>query len=743
MKGYKLLIFLVLFIGFLIYIQPDTDGAVNVANDFLRQIENGQWPNALANMLIVPNETARVLPKIGTDRLNAQWIADIFHDGKWGSASRLLGVVEAQRLAAVFRLPVSRFKAMASRHGYLVFTKAKKGQWQLLSCRCNLLGNFTRPDRDTPLLLGYENGIALVERHGRMTRLAIADFAQIASNRYRPKTEPKPEPKTEPKPEPKTEPKPEPKTEPKPEPKTEPKPEPKTEPKPEPKTEPKPEPKTEPKPEPKTEPKPEPKTEPKPEPKTEPKLEPKTEPKPQPKTEPKPQPKTEPKPQPKTEPKPQPKTEPKPEPKAEPKPEPKAEPKPEPKTEPKPEPKAEPKPEPKTEPKPEPKTEPKPLPRALVFGFHSQKDPREKLLPEVVKLNDKPVNSGDSVTPGNYRLYASKAGYRDIDRAISIKAGRDPYVLNFAFELHQILVTFLFQDEKSQQPIQPDRAWLDKRPLGKGKVRLLPGQYNLQAEKKDYSPLQQKVSVLEGKDSCDITLSMTPLVSRDVIVSIDYAMLPGEMAPVAVMLISLKTGKKQKIDRQTKLVPGKYKLQIQRNGYQPIEEEITVPPGQGAYYLQRTLQPAPRKLIIAITADYPPGAKIQPDEIVFSGKPLTGAVVKPGRYTLEILKNGYQGLTERVHIRPSQQPFLVVRTLSVLPRPVQLQIVDKQSKEQLTAQNVRIDGKKISLRGLFELRPQRYQVEIWVKGYQNFQDTISVPPGSGPHSIRIEMIKQK
>ena len=204
MKGYKLLIFFVLFIGFLIYIQPDkTGGAASIVNDFIQHIENGQWKNVCPNLLIVPDDARAAFPQIASSRLNAQWVADVMHDGKWGSARRVLGIVEAERLATVFRLPHSRLKAMASPHGYLVFAKNRKGQWQLLSCRCNLIANHTRPDHDTPLLLGYENGIVLVERDGRMARLTIDKFFQDRSQ-IKPASKPQPEPEPKPQPAPKT-----------------------------------------------------------------------------------------------------------------------------------------------------------------------------------------------------------------------------------------------------------------------------------------------------------------------------------------------------------------------------------------------------------------------------------------------------------------------------------------------------------------------------------------------------------
>jgi hypothetical protein len=377
------------------------------------------------------------------------------------------------------------------------------------------------------------------------------------------------------------------------------------------------------------------------------------------------------------------------------------------------------------------------LPRTLAFGFYSESDPKQKLVPDIVKMGNQIVQSGDSIKPGEYELIARKKGYKDINEKIQIRGDSKPYIIQLPFLGTKRPVKLVFQDKEQKQPIVPERVMINKVLLQNLSLELTPGAYMLHAQLKGYLQLDEKIEIPQGTDLYTITLGMTILQERAVLLGISYHVMPESLMDTPkVTLTEATTGKVINIQEKTKIFPGKYKLEITKSGYESYKEDIDILPSQTPYYIYHTLQPAVRAVVFALSADYPAGQNIVPDKVLFNEKGIvSGNPIKPGEYTIVICKDGYQSIQEKVYIPASDQPYTVVKTLHVLERLVQIEIFDKKTKKKLTPDKVTVADNVLAIGKPFKLVPQEYEFGVFLKGYRDLKEKVLIPVGSGVYGI--------
>ena len=192
-------------------------------------------------------------------------------------------------------------------------------------------------------------------------------------------------------------------------------------------------------------------------------------------------------------------------------------------------------------------------------------------------------------------------------------------------------------------------------------------------------------------------------------------------------------------DQETSIMPGKYELTISEDGYDQCLEPVDVPVNEEQiFYFRYTLQATPRKFSVLLRLN--DNAQTEPDQILLNGEPLLAhKPVKPGQYELQISKEGYETIREKISILANLQEFKLVRQLTAATREVLVTILDKESGQRLIADQLELDSSKQSAEAALSLVPGAHEVLVTIKGYRPLAQSITIPAGSGPYRLTLFM----
>ncbi|KAA3620139.1 MAG: PEGA domain-containing protein [Calditrichaeota bacterium] len=179
-----------------------------------------------------------------------------------------------------------------------------------------------------------------------------------------------------------------------------------------------------------------------------------------------------------------------------------------------------------------------------------------------VSVDGKSVQSGKPVdlSKGNHRLRVSKPGFKTIDKNISVS--KTKVVFNETLgevELEQVVIS----SSPAQATIFLDGAHKGETDRG---LFLYPGEYRLKLTKTGYVEIDKTIAVGAGrnntfsytllKNSGTLNLNITPANAKVLINKEDYSN-----------------------RSQIELAPGRYKIELSKNGYNPASETVTIERG--------------------------------------------------------------------------------------------------------------------------------------------------------------------
>jgi len=306
--------------------------------------------------------------------------------------------------------------------------------------------------------------------------------------------------------------------------------------------------------------------------------------------------------------------------------------------------------------------------RDVITDITGDFQPGKKLEVDILTLSNIPLGAGKtSVKPGPYNLVIQKDGYFPVLENVMIRPDPKEYLLKYTLvsKPRQVQATIKssFQDAK----MDPDSIVLGSQTIKSGQD-VKPSSYALMITKKGYKSISDNIVVEPSSKPyiLEKTMEALPVLVKYEI-SNDF-----DEKPTVPDVITL--GEKL-IDQKTAFAPGKYKLTIEKLGFNKIEKELLIQPSDQVFVIKETLISMVREIDHFITGDYPAGERIEVEVFALNGKDVRENPFKPNNnYQLEIQQQGYINLTETLSIPPGEGPFRIERVLVTKPRLVKEKI---------------------------------------------------------------------
>lgn len=209
--------------------------------------------------------------------------------------------------------------------------------------------------------------------------------------------------------------------------------------------------------------------------------------------------------------------------------------------------------------------------------------------------------------------------------------------------------------------------------------------------------------------------------------------------PLRATIKDMASGQVSEIGEEMELKPGRYEIELEQEGYKPYRQELdlTDKPGEPTFF-HYTFEPLPRQLFWRFRADYPEGEEVQPDTFTINGvSPVSPASIQPGVNLIEVSKDGYAPLREQVVIQAGRAPYFLGKTLLVRERQLSLDILDKETRQPLSPDNITIQGESIANGKAIMLKPGEYEYGVTIAGYLPLTNKVVIPAGSGIYRLPV------
>ncbi|BBM87236.1 hypothetical protein [Candidatus Uabimicrobium amorphum] len=284
-------------------------------------------------------------------------------------------------------------------------------------------------------------------------------------------------------------------------------------------------------------------------------------------------------------------------------------------------------------------------------------------------------------------------------------------------QFRKIKVCFT-SDYDTTKPITVDQVFLNKYPLRNGeKIRI--GKHRIDAKKPGYKSISENI-VVRFSDKPFIYKRKLRSSPRQVIANIHASFPQMRIRPEKLTLNG-----KPVLGQCFK--PGKYRLQIQRRGYIPVDKIIEIPPAEQPYTISYMLDPKDVILVWNITYDVPPESnskyvlRLQRD--VCSTYTNNTQKVSPENYTYTITQPGYQTVKKNLLVMPRETPYVIHQRLIAQKRNVVVNVVDENGRF-VVIDMIKFDGFMLDKTTL--IKPGVYEMAIEKVGYAPIDKKVKV-----------------
>ncbi len=330
------------------------------------------------------------------------------------------------------------------------------------------------------------------------------------------------------------------------------------------------------------------------------------------------------------------------------------------------------------------------------------------------------ITDKEKFKPGSYRLTIKKRGYDAVVEPLIIYPGEGSF--SFSRQLKSSLRSILYRVQGDFTAlgggqIQPDEISLNGQ-LVKENAQIKPGEYKLLIKKEGYEPVTRTLMIEPDERPFYITEYMKAL-PREIIFEITGDYLKDEpLTPDEVTL----NGRPIKFGESVR--PDAYRIMTRKKGYDPDADRIIIEPKNGPYVFKKKLSSTPRRIQLNITAEFPPNLRIFPDTCTLSNRPIRGdESFKPGEYTLNVARTGYEPVTKQVKIPPDEVPYEIAEVLKAKPVLVNLEVSQDVAhdnpaiKPQISLLNEKTK-ETIPLKDGDKVAPESYVLKIEMDGYE-------------------------
>lgn len=361
------------------------------------------------------------------------------------------------------------------------------------------------------------------------------------------------------------------------------------------------------------------------------------------------------------------------------------------------------------------------------------------VVPDEITLDNKGVKKDSTAKPGVHDLVILKEGYLPVRKQIKILASAQDYFLSERLETRTRLVSFEFEDSFDRRKLEPEEIFLGTQQVASSRdsLSLKPGEYGLRVKLSGYAPLEEMISMPVSSGPYVIKRQLIA-IKRDVHIDLtsDYSVGEEAVEPDLLTLNDIPV-----VDRvpsqpsvyRTTVKPDLFNVVIQKDGFFPVLERLTIPPGRKPFLIKHRLVSKPRKLLIQIKSSFS-GEAIVPENIVLGAQEVKdGQLVKPGEYAVVIKEKGYKTISTSVVIEPSEESYTLSYTMESLPRPVQYQLVSDFDNQEVVPDLITLNDKIVDQKTDF--LPGKYAVKVEKRGYHPKELEVVIEPGTEPYVI--------
>ncbi|GMQ75780.1 MAG: PEGA domain-containing protein [Gammaproteobacteria bacterium] len=320
--------------------------------------------------------------------------------------------------------------------------------------------------------------------------------------------------------------------------------------------------------------------------------------------------------------------------------------------------------------------------------------------------------------PGEYRVRASKAGYRPLDTRVDI-AGSGNQTLEYVLDKLPGMVSFVVRPDVAAS-VSMDGTILGSTPITD--MEISPGEHEFRVEAPRYAPASVRVEVrgLGERQSVDVVLS--PLWAE---VSIG-----SRPAGARVLLDGKDIGE---TPLRAEILEGTYRLALEREGFDSVSTTLGVIANRAQELPEFTLVESDGLLIVETT---PPGASVTVAGQFRGRTPVELSLAPRGRHTLKISKAGYESIERQVKVDPATSEKLA---LTLSPRYGTVFIASLPVDAELYVDG-RLHGPAT---GRLELTTRPHRLEVRRAGYKSFSTTVTPRAGvSQEISVTLATIAQ-
>lgn len=369
-------------------------------------------------------------------------------------------------------------------------------------------------------------------------------------------------------------------------------------------------------------------------------------------------------------------------------------------------------------------------PRAVVTRITSEYPEGEIVIPDEITLNNKPIGKDFKVKPGVHDLVILKEGYVPVRKQIKIGANSAEFLLAERLETRTRLVNFKFMDSYDRRELAPEEVIIGQDRLGQGQktLNLKPGEYSLKANLKGYANLDERITIPVGAAPWNVEKFMVA-IRREV-----HTDITGDFKPDEKLIPDVFTLNDMPLGEKSSVAPGVFNLVIQKQGYFPIIERITIRPDPKPYLLRYRMVSKPRQVNVVLKSSFN-NAPINVDTLVLGNQNIKdGQNMKPGNYALLVQKKGYRPITEEIIIEPSEKPYLLERIMEALPVLVKYEITNDFDGKLITPDVIMLGDKTVDQKTAFI--PGKYSMKIEKIGFTPKKGEIIIEPSESAYIIK-------
>jgi formylglycine-generating enzyme required for sulfatase activity len=303
--------------------------------------------------------------------------------------------------------------------------------------------------------------------------------------------------------------------------------------------------------------------------------------------------------------------------------------------------------------------------------------------------------------PGSYHVVAHKEGYRKLKESIKVEFGSDSSYTYNLLKLPGLL-------EVVSQPIIGAEVLVDGSVIGNtplSSIELEAGSYELSIVAQRYLPNVQLVEIQGMGVRQSIEVSLQP----------GWGTLQIESEPEGadVWLNGVVVGQ---TPLKTEPMGGDYKIELRKDGWQPILDNVKIEPGVTLTMPQFALQRV--EGILELTSE-PSGASVMLNGDFRGYTPISLTIISEEDHQLSLSKSGFMTALRSVRVEPDKAKVVDIQ---LEPEYGIVFIISQPADAELT-----VDGDKLkgSASQRLRLTTLPHQIEVSKDGYEPFTTTLT------------------